>query len=261
MRPVTVRQVAAGGISWSLTDTGPDAAPALFLLHGNRDGKEMWQPLAEQLPACRVIAADLPGHGGTALPAGGSMADHVAALGDLLTALELPAPAAVVGHSVGGQLAIGLAAAAPSQVGRLVVIDSALRHTSSFKPPAAASNEDMIGHAAPFFFPDTVNPPPRREAAKRQVLASWAAIPWTHHQRLGALARIDVPAAASLVKAPTLLIYGEQDRVCSFDPHGIELGHAIADCRQVIIENAGHFTYLEYPELVAAAIRDFIAAT
>jgi pimeloyl-ACP methyl ester carboxylesterase len=115
----------------------------------------------------------------------------------------------------------------------------------------------MISHVTPFFFPETANPPPRREAAKQQVLASWAAIPWTRHQRLGGLARIDVPAAAPLVKAPALLIYGEQDRVCPFDPHGIELSNAIGDCRHVIIRNAGHFSYLEYPELVAAAIREF----
>jgi pimeloyl-ACP methyl ester carboxylesterase len=256
---VATRQVAARGISWSLTDAGPAAGPVLFLLHGNRDGKEMWQTLTDQLPDFRVIAVDLPGHGGTTLPPGESMADHVTALSDLFTVLELPS-ATVVGHSLGGQLAIGLAAARPSLVGRLVVMDSALRHTSSFKPPAAASNEDMISHVTPFFFPAVAAASPRREDARRQVLASWAAMSWNHHQQLGALTRLNVPAAAILVKAPTLLIYGDQDRVCPFDPHGAELRDTIGDCQTIIIDNAGHFTYLEYPELVAAAIRDFTTA-
>jgi pimeloyl-ACP methyl ester carboxylesterase len=255
---MTARPIPAGGISWSLTDTGSGDAGTLLLLHGNRDGKEMWQPLAAELPDFRVIAVDLPGHGGTPLPASTDMAEHVSSLGELLGELDV-SELTVVGHSLGGQLAIGLAAARPDLVGRLVVIGSALAHTSSFKPAAAASNEDMIRHVTPFFFPETSRPSPRRAAAMEQVFASWAAIPWAQHQRLGALVRIDVPAAAALVKAPTLLIYGEHDRICAFDPHGAAIVSAINDCDHVIIEDAGHFAYLEFPELVANAIRHFAA--
>lgn len=256
---MTVRQITAGGISWSLSDTGPGDAGTVLLLHGNRDGKEMWQPLAAELPGFRVIAVDLPGHGETPLPESADMAEHVTALGELLGELDA-ANLTVVGHSVGGQLAIGLAAARPTRVDRLVVIGSALAHTNSFKPAAASSNEDMIRHVTPFFFPETARPSVRRQQAKEQVFASWSAIPWSHHQRLGALTRIDVPAAAALVKAPTLLIYGECDRICAFDPHGLAIEAAINDCDHVIIKDAGHFVYLEFPELVATVIRHFVAS-
>jgi hypothetical protein len=91
---------------------------------------------------------------------------------------------------------------------------TALAHTSSFEPTAASSNEDMIRHVAPFFFPETAHPSPRREQAKEQVCASWSAIGWAHHQRLGALTRIDVPAAAALVKAPRAPEPVAQPRIC-----------------------------------------------
>lgn len=255
---MTARLLAAGGVVFSLIDTGGLGRPTL-LLHGNRDHKEMWAPLLAELPG-RVIAVDLPGHGGTPLPVSADMRDHVTALGSLLDDLDFRG-GTVIGHSLGGQLAIGLAASRPDLVADLVVIASALKHTSSFKPPAADGNDDMIKHAGPFFFPAEGKIPARRAVIQREVFDAWSAIPWSRHLELNRLARIDVPAAAAAVWARTLLLTGQYDKVCPYDPHGAQIHAAIDGCAHRMIPDAGHFLHLEYPELVGGLIREFTAAT
>jgi pimeloyl-ACP methyl ester carboxylesterase len=253
---MTAGSLTAGGVEFSLIDTGGTGRPTL-LLHGNRDSKQMWAPLLAELPG-RLIAVDLPGHGGTPLPASPDMRDHVTALGELLDALD-GGPGLVIGHSLGGQLAIGLAAARPDLVTNLVVIASALKHTSSFKPPSAGGNDDMIKHAGPFFFPEEGTIPARREAIKYEVFGAWAGIPWSRHLELNQLVRIDVAAAAAAVGAPTLLLTGQYDKVCPYDPHGAQIHAAIAGCVHHMVPDAGHFLHLEYPELVGGLVREFTA--
>jgi pimeloyl-ACP methyl ester carboxylesterase len=254
---MTVRSLAAGGVEFSLIDTGGLGPPTL-LLHGNRDHKELWAPLLSELPG-RLIAVDLPGHGGTPLPASADMQDHVTALGALLDALDF-GTGTVIGHSLGGQLAIGLAAARPDLVSRLVVIASALKHTSSFKPPSAGGNDDMIKHAGPFFFPEQGRIPASREAIKHEVFGAWSAIPWSRHLELNQLVRIDVAAAAAGVTARTLLLTGQYDKVCPYDPHGAQIEAAITGCLHRTVPDAGHFLHLEYPALTGELVREFTAS-
>ncbi|HEX4834548.1 MAG TPA: alpha/beta hydrolase [Trebonia sp.] len=250
---MTISPLAVGGVEFSLLDTAGPGRPTL-LLHGNRDHKETWAPLMARLPG-RHIAVDLPGHGGTPLPASPDMADHVRALGTLLDELDFTG-GMVIGHSLGGQLAIGLAAQRPDLVTDLVIIASALRHTSSFKPPAAAGNDEMIKHAGPFFFPREGAIPARRAAIAQEVFTAWSSIPWSRHMELNQLARIDVPAAAARVRARTLLLTGQYDKVCPYDPHGAQIHAAIAGCEHRMVPDAGHFLHLEYPELVAGMIAE-----
>ena len=253
---MTVREITAGGVRWRLAEEGSTGLP-LLLLHGNRDRKELWRPLLDELGDRRTLAVDLPGHGGTPLPASTDMADHVTALGDLLDALQVR-ECAVIGHSMGGQLAIALAAQRPDLVRALVVIGSALAHASSFKPRAAASNDDMIAHVSRLFFPGTPQVPPRRDQVRAEVLATWRDMSWEHHQRLNALRRVDAAAAAAAVTVPALVMTGEHDLICPWDPAGAAIQAAIGGAGRAIIADGGHFAHLEWPRPAAAAITAFL---
>ncbi|MDQ2873621.1 MAG: alpha/beta hydrolase [Actinomycetota bacterium] len=253
---MTAREISAGGVDWQLADEGSTGVP-LLLLHGNRDRKELWRSLLDEFGDRRTLAVELPCHGGTPVPGSADMADHVTALGELLDALQIP-ECVVIGHSLGGQLAIALAARRPDLVRALVVIGSALVHASSFKPGAAASNDDMIAHVGRLFFPDTREVPPRREQVRAEVLGTWRSVAWEHHQRLNALRRVDAAAAAALIAVPTLVMTGEHDLICPWEPSGAAIQAAIPGARQAIIADGGHFAHLEWPGPAAAAITSFL---
>lgn len=96
-----------------------DSKPVPILaVHGMRVSSSMWQPLQRRLSR-PVVTADLPGHGvrrGSAFSIEASLQVIVEALDDLAT------PAVLVGHSLGGYLAIRAARAAPEQVAGVVAI-------------------------------------------------------------------------------------------------------------------------------------------
>lgn len=105
---------------------GPDGAPPVLLLHGGGVAGWMWRPLGERLAADhQLIVPDLPGHGE-------SLDDPYLVHGvtvDALEALleELGTPVSVVGFSLGGQLAVLLAAERPDLVERVMVISAQAR--------------------------------------------------------------------------------------------------------------------------------------
>jgi pimeloyl-ACP methyl ester carboxylesterase len=103
--------------------------PAVVLLHGYAETSRMWRPLIPRLASnFTVIAPDLPGIGGSAVPADGDGLDmtHAAArVHDLVKQAGL-GKAAVVGHDIGLMVAYAYAAQFPSDVERLVLMDAFL---------------------------------------------------------------------------------------------------------------------------------------
>ena len=95
------------------------------LVHGLMSSRHTWDAQIDRLAGGhRVIAPDLFGHGDSAKPAGDySVGAHAATLRDLLDALDLPA-ATVVGHSLGGGIAMQFAYLFPDRVARMALISS-----------------------------------------------------------------------------------------------------------------------------------------
>ncbi|MEU1519741.1 alpha/beta hydrolase [Streptomyces sp. NPDC005811] len=118
--------LALGRIRLFCTALGPETGPPLLLVHGwGGDGRE-WSPHAESLAdRFRVLVPDLRGHGRSEVPDHGNtpaeMADDLAAL---LARLDT-GPAAVVGHSMGGQVVNLLAVRHPALVRSVIALDPA----------------------------------------------------------------------------------------------------------------------------------------
>lgn len=123
------RLVSFAGGPGSVIDRGAGVLPPMVLLHGFGGDALSWQYNVHALmrgaggpePGRRVVAVDLPGHGGSTLdiPAGlGGIADWVERL---LDALGL-GPVDIVGHSMGGRVSLLLAARHPHRVRRLSLI-------------------------------------------------------------------------------------------------------------------------------------------
>jgi magnesium chelatase accessory protein len=104
------RSVWAGGLDWHVQVMG--SGPTLLLLHGTGASAHSWAGLAPALATnYTLVMPDLPGHAFTlgARAADLSLPQMAVALTALLSAMQLPAPLAVVGHSAGAALALRFA--------------------------------------------------------------------------------------------------------------------------------------------------------
>jgi Alpha/beta hydrolase family len=99
------RRVKRDGRDVNIRDFGGEG-PLLLLWHGSGCDVTVWEAVVPHLRSFRVIAQDLPGHGGSALTRL-SASDTIADADALLASLDLGKPV-VVGHSVGGWLALRL---------------------------------------------------------------------------------------------------------------------------------------------------------
>ena len=122
---IAVRTATADGVSVQYLSAG--SGPAIVLLHGYAETSRMWRPLIPRLAATHtVIAPDLPGIGGSAIPSDGLDMTHAAARMHALVKSLGVNNAAVVGHDIGLMVAYAYAAQFPDDVDRLVLMDAFL---------------------------------------------------------------------------------------------------------------------------------------
>lgn len=120
------RFVRLRGLRFHLREFGAAEAPLLVLLHGWLDTSGTWVEVAAKLgERFRVVALDQRGYGYSEWPQDGYwFPDYLADLDALVGHLAPAAPIALVGHSMGGQVASLYAGLRPERVGRLAVLDS-----------------------------------------------------------------------------------------------------------------------------------------
>ncbi len=257
--------------------------PLLVLLHGIASTAETWAPVVEALAARHtVLAPDLLGHGESAKPRGDySLGAHASGVRDLVAALGYDR-ATVVGHSLGGGIAMQFAYQFPERVERLVLIGSGglgrevhamlraatlpgselvlalvggawLRATGGAVGGVLArfglrTGEDLAGVATGIgSFADA-------DARAAFVHTARAAID-AGGQRVSATDRLYL--AADL---PTLIVWGERDPIIPV-AHGRAAHAAIPGSRLEVFEGAGHFPHREAPARFVAVIEDFVRST
>lgn len=232
-------------------DLGGGEGPPVILLHGLSGSSRWWKRNAPALAARhRVIAPDVIGFGRTRCP--GRM-PSIAELADVLAGwmeeVEIER-AHVIGHSMGGQLAVHLAARHPERVARLVLVDSAgIPRPRPLAPGALA--RFALGLAPPRRWGDPVFLP---------VIAGDALVagPRVILQAVGRILRDDVRPLLSRIVAPTLIVWGEHDRVIPLE-HGEELREEIAGSRLLVVPQAAHNPMVDHPGAFNTAVLDFLA--
>jgi pimeloyl-ACP methyl ester carboxylesterase len=268
----------------SIAYTRAGAGPALLLIHGLGGHRQTWNHVVDTLARTHtVIAPDLPGHGESDAPAGDySLGAHAAALRDLLFALDVSS-VTLVGHSLGGGVALQFAYQFPERASRLVLIGSgglgpevswALRIASM--TPGAGLILKGLAHVparitatvltAAAVLPGVM---PRQDtgplvatlrglATASQRLAfrrtARSVIDWSG-QTVSATGKLD-----ALHELPLLLIWGGRDRVIP-PTHHAGIAERISRSRCLEIPEAGHFPHESDPDLVLRAIGDFLRTT
>src|SRR3989442_5506416 len=109
------------GVIYRIAGSGPP----VVLIHGMVNSSRHWERVALELAdAHTVVAPDLLGHGDSATPRGDySLGAHAASIRDLLAAIEIDR-ATIVGHSLGGGVAMQFFYQFPQRVERLVLVSS-----------------------------------------------------------------------------------------------------------------------------------------
>jgi lipase len=143
---------------------GPSGAPRVLAIHGLTGHGRRWETLANQhLAEFAIAAPDLVGHGRSSWDAPWTIDANVAALAALLDA-DSDAPVVVLGHSFGGAVALGLAAARPDLVSDLVLLD-----------PAVGLDGRWMSEIADQMF-SSPDYPDREEARAEKVNGSWGEV-------------------------------------------------------------------------------------
>ena len=268
--PVTERRVELAGVSTALLESGE--GPPVVLLHGQGGWSGMWLPVVGDLRTThRVVAADLPGLGGSELPDGPPDAARVLAWLDALVRHTCPAPPALVGASLGASIAARFAIAHPDRVSRLVLVDAG--SLGRFRPAPGVLFALMRFLARPsertqegFLRQVAVDPGRARAMMGERWEASQAynldrartpSVRAANRRMLKELGTKAIPSGElARIAVPTTLIWGRQDRVMRL--RIAEAASARYGWPLHVIEDAGHFV-VEQPEAFGRALRAALA--
>lgn len=234
--------------------------PAILLLHGSgpgTTGSGTWAATIEALGGSwHLVAPDQAGFGRTPLPPGtrGGLqvwTEQAAALMDTLGHRSY----AVVGHSMGGAVALALAAARPQQVSHVVPVStmgtpgaplSAELDAVWATPATEDGARDMLGRLLldPSLVTDAAVT--ARTAAMRAGEAAFATLfPPPRARWVEDLTLSEQMLAA--VRAPVLLVHGAQDRVTPLRAAALPLLDQLADVRLHVLGRCGHAPAIEHP--------------
>lgn len=248
------------------------SGPPVVLLHGLGGSSANWvEVFPELVTRHRVIAIDLPGHGGSpALPRGSSVGQFAAAVAHALDAAG-SVSALVVGHSFGGHVAARLALQRPDLVTGLLLVAAAGVSTSR---PRAQRYVTLVTRLRPA---RKMQPLVRRFGGhagfRRAMLSPWfvsdagALTPTAlrglirdmrEHRGVdiagAAMTRDDLRTEVAAISCPVLVLWGARDRQLSVDD-GIELARRLGAPLRVVAD-CGHLVPAERP----AAVLDAMAA-
>lgn len=245
---------------------GPDTAAALVLGPSLGTTVDLWR---EQVPAFaarfRVIRYDLRGHGRSPAPPGPYTLDELG--GDLLALLDRleVARAHIAGVSLGGMVAMWLAAHAPDRVDRLVTVCSSPRiePESMWRDRAAVVRANGLTSIADalisrWFPPEVVASRPDLVALAQSMIAL---VPSQGYAACcDALASLDLAPDLPNVAAPTLAIAGGDD--LSTPPiHSERIAALVPDGRVALVPGAAHLATLSHPALVTELMLGFVAGS
>lgn len=261
---------------------GEEGRPPLLLIHGGRDHCRNWDFVARALrDRYTVYAPDLRGHGDSAWAIGGmySLPEFVLDVATLANSLD--GPLTIIGHSLGGAIALQYAGTFPERVAKLVAIEG-LGPPLVEHRPAPARMREWIDHMH-----EMERRTPRRyrtleDAVRRMMEANPHLSPemarhltvhgtrrnedGTYSWKFDNYVRIRSPYEFNLreaqeiwaqIRAPVLLIKGAES--WAPDPEREGRATVIPHRRTVIIPGAGHWVHHDQLDRFLAVVQEFLA--
>ncbi len=259
------------------------SGPPVVLIHGMVNSSRHWRDVALRLAGSHtVIAPDLIGHGDSATPRGDySLGAHAAGIRDLLSVIGVER-ASIVGHSLGGGVAMQFFYQFPQRTERLVLVSSGgLGHEVSPLLRTAAlpgispllrlaahprllgalshagSRMDRAGSRYGVQLQAIARAlrPLERPGARTAFLHTLRSVIDFKGQRVSATDRLYL-----LQDVPTLIVWGGRDRTIPPD-HGRAAHQRAPGSRFELLPRAAHFPHLEDPDGLADVLLEFLSST
>lgn len=262
----------ADGVHLNVEELGPSARPPLVLLHGFTGSTESWRPFAAAFASThRPIAIDLLGHGLSDSPKDPDCFRAEAAVRQLLALFDrLGLPGVdLVGYSMGGRVALQLAAAAPDRIRRLIlesaspgIVDPGERAARVQSDRALADLAERHGiesfvdrwERIPLFASQARLPEEVRAVLRARRLRNDPR--GLANSLRGFGAGVPEPLWARLPTLPTLVVVGALDRkYCAI---GREMVARMPEARLEVVPDAGHTVHLEQPDRFRRLVTDFL---
>lgn len=284
MADVTYDEISLhGALVRYATAGGSSGGPVLVLVHGMASRAAQWEQVMAVLGEhFHVIAPDLLGHGGSAKPRGDySLGAHACGIRDLLAALGQDR-VTVIGHSLGGGIAMQFCYQFPERVERLALVSSGglgpevspwlraaalpgaeyvlpvitgswVRNAGSYAggvlgrlgmTVSPGLSESLVGYAS-------LGDPATREAFVHTVRS----VVDIRGQRVDARDRLHLAA-----HLPMLIVWGEKDSIIPAS-HGTALAAELPQARLELFALSGHFPHLTEPDRLAEVVGDWMATT
>lgn len=265
--PAREHRVQADGLSLVVTEyrTAATGTPPLVLLHGIGSRGASWWPvidaLAEQFS---LYVADLRGHGASGKPETGyRLPDYAADLTALLDALELDQPA-ILGHSLGGLIALTWAVDHPERAAGIVLEDSSLRGRREALPAVdgwLALNALTVEEATEYYAREhpTWDAQDCRRRAETITSTARGVFVELRQEALSSEAPTDRISPLGVIRSPVLLLRGDPEAGSMVLPEDADRFAASVPVSQVIhFPGAGHSIHRDDPDGFLAAVVPFL---
>lgn len=242
---VVSQRIAIG--RWRVHYVTAGAGEPVVLIHGFGASHRWWRYSLPVLASSYcVYAIDLPGFGRTSRPGRFAIADAVEMITTWMSAVGID-HAHVVGHSLGGQVALSLALRHPHKVDRLILADATgLPLARPLWQLAWQGLRSEFGYSRRFSV--------RRLAA---ALHSGPRVLWSASQ---AIMKEDLRQSLSDVDAPTLVVWGDQDRLVPLES-GYAMASAIPGAELQVLAGGSHKAMIEQATTFNMLALRFLAAT
>ena len=247
------------------------SGPDLVLLHGWGLNVRVWDGLVEALrDRFRMIAVDLPGHGRSPWsPGRNTPAEQAWLLHSTL--VPISNRYSLLGWSLGGQIALDLAAAMPAQIDKLVLVATTPRFIAAPDWPYGMKSDAIAKMAAQLRkdyrqtvrdFLDlqvrgSIEGASVIEQLRNALFVHGEAQPEALEAGLDTLATSDLRPTLSHVRTPTLVIAGQNDRITG-PGASRALADALPDARYTEMRRAAHAPFLSHRKEFTAALERFL---
>jgi len=248
--------IAGKRVFYALYQGGVLSKRNLALVHGAGGSHLDWPAPLRRLKGADVYDLDLPGHGRSEGRGRSSVSAYRDFLLAFLDAVGLDR-ATVVGHSMGGGIALDFALNYPDRLAGLILVGSGarLRVAPAILAGILSDFEATVDLVCNYAFGSTATEQLKRLGRQRLLKT----LPEVLHGDYAACDAFDVMERLREVRCPTLVIGGTADALTP-PKYSVYLRDHIPGAELVLVDAAGHMVMLEKPEVVTRAVSQFIAS-
>lgn len=234
--------------------------PAVLLVHGWGSSAAAFSGLLRlSRSPRRLVAVDLPGFGESPIGGGGWDTTRYSELVTRWAREQLGAPLSLMGHSYGGAVSIRLALSSSPPDRLLLCGASGIRPEAGAPPPVRVRVYRGL-RSLSGLLPGRLGHEARERLAEHFGSADYRAAGPALRPTLVAAVTEDLSSQARMIQVPTLIVWGAHDTELPLEPHARRLQALIPTSELVVMEQSGHFPFVDEAARFARVFDAFMDA-